>query len=1180
MSDPDARRVPPPRRSDAPPDPDAEDDLPEIGGRRVRPGDKLGEYEVIRIIGSGGMAHVLLAEHRTLGAVALKVLKRSRLETGLSRFRREYRALSRINHPNVIRVHDYGDLHGHPYIAMEFVEGEELHAVIRRFRELTGSERNQRARRILGDLCRALSAVHRRGLVHRDLKPSNILVAHDGTCKLTDFGIVKDLDPDNTPELSTTLAGTWAYAAPEHIMGRPVDHRADLYALGVIVFVMLTGRRPFVADGMAGYLRAHRDESPARPIDLVPSIAPELDAICMRLLEKAPRDRFQSAQEILYRLELDPADPVPDGEWSPPLVGTDEVRARLDDAVAGLTAARGGILRVIGDEGSGRSRWLEYVAERARTLGVPVHPWAFEDNPTAFDAALALARRMASELADAPSADELRRVLDVWTTSGTPDGDTRYALFDALSSALGVLLESGPRVLLLDDADRMPPEDRDLLRYLARRLIQDADAALLVVVSEAPAPQPPAWASGLPTVEARLAPLSLEALTSIVASALGPGRLTQRLAERLQEETDGNPLFVVQFLRSLMARGIIEPHEGRWRPTVDADDLVSGHLEIPPGIRQLLTRRLDHLDKPSLDVLRVLSVAGGALDLDVLAEVVMEDEDVLLDQLDDLLERGLVREFPRGEDPVWTVVHRKLGELVVQQLPADRARLIHARLGEAIAQSGRQDPDTLMRIGEHLRRGGRPGAAFTHLAAAARRLVDRHLLTHARETVQRGLAVRDEARDELGPAAFAPLDHDLMYARGVVLANRGRWSAAVDVFRELIERAPEFDDPRATGEDRLQLARAARRTGGFEEALRAAETALQDARGRQDRAQVAAALHALSMLAWIEGDMERCEALADEGLLLCRNDDLRAQRAQLHIARAVSEATRGQLASAARGMEEAEHLLDALRMRQPWVLAVANLGEVLAWQGRPGEAWTRADEAVRAADALDYALGRIVALRTRGTAALDLGRRWDGTNDLHTAVDLARSVGVHEERLAVAAVLTRHAIDNHDPVGAMRHAADGLAAIEAGGRDPERHLPVLHAHLAHALVRRDPRQAAHLLLSVEDALPTLPGPRALFTRMAMARAWEAAGDRSRAVDHAERLLEAPHARSFRRLTVETRAMLVRLTTGESRRRHRTKGRDQLDAYLRTLPPEVALSVRTSAQLRPLLDDDSSSDSLA
>ena len=179
--------------------------LPEeivMGGITLRPGDTIGPYRYQRPLGRGGMSHVIVGRDPGGVDVALKILKANRFRTGLARFRREFRALARLKHPNVIRVESYGDIHGHPYIAMECVEGTDLYQEIRGLPRTDLPKRWARVEEVLIDLCRALAYIHQRGLIHRDLKPSNVLINTDGVCKLTDFGIVKELDPETDVQLS------------------------------------------------------------------------------------------------------------------------------------------------------------------------------------------------------------------------------------------------------------------------------------------------------------------------------------------------------------------------------------------------------------------------------------------------------------------------------------------------------------------------------------------------------------------------------------------------------------------------------------------------------------------------------------------------------------------------------------------------------------------------------------------------------------------------------------------------------------------------------------------------------------------------------------------------------------------------------------------------------------------
>ena len=417
-----------------------------MGGLELKPGAVIDGFVYMREIGSGGMARVLLARNPAGELVALKVLRQSRFRTGLVRFRREFRALSRINHPNVIRVHCYGDVHGHPYIAMEYVDGPDLHSLIRSFRAWEPQKRWRRCEEILVDLCRALASVHRRGLVHRDLKPSNVLISRDGTSKLTDFGIVKDLDPSHDPQLSTTLVGTWAYASPEQITGSPIDHRSDLYSLGVILFAMLTGKRPFVANDMAGYLSLHRDQPAPASRDVNRQIPEHLDEICRRLLQKSPGDRFQSAQEILYRLEAEERQPQPTGAdaWSPPLVGRALEIEAITEAVAALTDSRGSVLVLEGDDGSGKSRLLDYAVDRARSLGVPHHRDEFRMETSAFQVLIGIVRDVLRQM-DKRAPPGLAADLNAFSGAESLRGDARYAVYDGAREALqAALLEPWP----------------------------------------------------------------------------------------------------------------------------------------------------------------------------------------------------------------------------------------------------------------------------------------------------------------------------------------------------------------------------------------------------------------------------------------------------------------------------------------------------------------------------------------------------------------------------------------------------------------------------------------------------------------------------------------------------------------------------------------------------------------
>ncbi len=267
-------------------------------------------YRIVRKVGEGGMGAVYQAEHAVIGKrVALKVLfaDLSRRPELVARFLQEAKSASRIGHENVIDISDFGQTNeGLVYIAMEFLEGQDLGRALRSERSLPWG----RARGILMQIARGLRAAHAQGIIHRDMKPENIfLVQRDGRAdfvKVLDFGIAKVVSADNNndgPRLTQTgmIFGTPEYMSPEQAQGQPPDHRVDIYALGCLMYHMLTGVVPFNADSFMGILTKHLLEPVIPPRQRRPDleIPPDVEAVCLRALEK-DRDRRWSDMDAFY----------------------------------------------------------------------------------------------------------------------------------------------------------------------------------------------------------------------------------------------------------------------------------------------------------------------------------------------------------------------------------------------------------------------------------------------------------------------------------------------------------------------------------------------------------------------------------------------------------------------------------------------------------------------------------------------------------------------------------------------------------------------------------------------------------------------------------------------------------------------------------------------------------------
>jgi eukaryotic-like serine/threonine-protein kinase len=275
------------------------------------------KYEVIGFLGRGGMGSVFLAKNRALDApVAIKVLSRelARRGDGADRLLREARAAAKLNHPNVVRVFDVGRLEtGSPFIVMERLVGADLEQVLRERSSLPSAE----AAGYVAEACRGLAHAHERGFVHRDLKPANLFVCHDGpepTIKLLDFGISKPASASSVEGDLTQdgdLLGSPHYMSPEQLRSsRSVDHRTDIWALGVILYRLVTGTHPFHARGLAGLAVAIATDPPKPPSQDRPRLPSALERIILRCLEKDASRRYASATELERALSAFVAHPT------------------------------------------------------------------------------------------------------------------------------------------------------------------------------------------------------------------------------------------------------------------------------------------------------------------------------------------------------------------------------------------------------------------------------------------------------------------------------------------------------------------------------------------------------------------------------------------------------------------------------------------------------------------------------------------------------------------------------------------------------------------------------------------------------------------------------------------------------------------------------------------------------
>ena len=680
-----------------------------------------GRYALLKKLGEGGKGFVFKARDTVLNrVVAVKVLKSTvTSDEAYSRFMTEARAVAKLNHPNIVSIHDNGKEDGKQFFVLEFVDGESLRDLMQTYPE--GRCDIQTVLRIGMDVCSALQYAHSEKVLHRDIKPENVMITRDGTAKLMDFGLAKMIgQPQITQE--GVIVGTVAYVAPEAALGKGVDARSDLYSLGAVLYEALSGKPPFKGDDPIKIIFAHIHDIPVSLGKLDPKVPQALSDCVMKLLEKEPEKRYQSAEDLFKALReitegflretLVPTHkpgivvpvPRPVAVREIQLIDRVEEMSLLRQAVDRAVRGEGGLVFLYGEAGIGKTRLARELGAYARLRGMQV---LYGRCPALFRMdgvpPYVLWNEVVKDFLQNCTPEQLYKVIGYYPAEvcklvpevrqklGTipqslpisPEHE-RDRLFEAVCQFIINISKEHPLLVVLDDLQWTDQSSLLMLHYLARGVSKES---LLLLgdyrdteIDEAHALSPVLTELNRERLlqSIQLKRMSLNDISEMIRQILEQDEVPREFCELVYEKTRGNPFFAEEVIRSLKEEEVIYRDGNKWKIR------EVSKIEFPKTVKSVIKARISRLDDECQNVLTTASFVGNDFSFEALRGATGVEEDKLLELLEKLLKTGLIKEkLIRGED-VFSFADVVVRDVVHEEVSLLRHKKLHNTVGCAL----------------------------------------------------------------------------------------------------------------------------------------------------------------------------------------------------------------------------------------------------------------------------------------------------------------------------------------------------------------------------------------------------------------------------------------------------------------------------------------------------------------
>ncbi len=1084
-------------------------------------GQTLGSYRLDAELGTGGMGTVYAATivDRCPGLdsgtrVALKVIHPHLLEQPgfFRRFLREADIGTAVSHPNVVHTHLADAIGRHHFLVMEYVEGQTLRELL----DELGRVPEELCRHVGREIASGLAAVHGAGAVHRDLKPSNVLITAAHEVKVMDLGVARLADEAVRLSQSGTFVGSVEYAAPEQFRSGGGDLRADLHALGVLLYELSSGRHPYRGDDFRAVMRAILDASPRRVGDVNPQLSPFFEEVVHTLMAKEPESRFQSAAEVIAALDSCEAsdwwqhrETIIRRESRRPLrriripretavYGRERELGRLRSSFDRAASGDGQVALIGGEAGIGKSRLVDELITRLRSDGADVDFLYGSYAPTgaataqgAFSTAFrerfgagGVAQYLTETPLLVPAFDALLR------GDAAPQGAeplTRDSMGTCFVHAARALATKRTTVVLIDDLHFAPQESRGLFTALALAV----PGHRLLLIGTARPGLPESWVAHLTRPE-HVSHLPLERLggkdvATLLVDAFRSERLADELGFRIIQKSDGNPFFVFEIIRGLREGQFISQNDdGTWMSTRVIDEIA-----IPSSVMDLVNARVADLSEEERDLLDVASCRGFEFEPGLIADATGTPRITCLKRLAQVerkhrLVRASGRAFVFDHHQIQEALHAALPEMLREEYHTAIGNALELSSGAASVPAEDLDGALAVDLCEQFMEGARVARCVRYLPAALTHLEAGHLNAKVGSLAERALA----ARDPLDDGTRLMLLLRLCRPRGVLdqMGARERQRRSCEEAVHLAASVGSADDRiNAAMSVGTYLTRVSDMTAARDELRRALDLAVSGD-NRQLEASVAGNL---GVALWQSGDGDEAAELFEREIAISREIGFRDGEAAATGNLGLLLAAQGRRGEGQRLKLRALELFREVGDRRGEAVALGNLATLPYLEDRLVDARELYQQHAEVCREIGYRQGEAIAAGNLGNVYIALGQAAEARREYDRLLALSREIGfVPGESLALYSFgtialeegdraeglsLLREARAVGDPRGYTRTLGATIGLAIGGELLKEGDTPGARAEFTEALRHAEEHGLADLAVRARSELAALPG---------------------------------------------------------------------------------------------------------